>query len=459
LADVKPFLCCRPRPDLAPEVAALPYDVFNRQEAAKEIAAHPHSFLRIDKTAALFAPETNEYDARVYARAAEILTADEQAGIYLCEDRPHYFLYRLVKDGRAQTGVVSCIAADDYRTGVLRRHENTRNFKLEDRVQHISALNAQTGPVFVTYRAQERIDAAVAQVSDTTDALYDFIAPDGVRHTVWRVDDSATENALRAGFDALDALYIADGHHRAAAAVEIGARRGGEADTFLIVAFPSNQLEIFDYNRVVFDTNGLLPDELLARVSESFTIEDKGAEPCRPRRRGEFALYLDDHWYRLNIHEDLRSDDPVSGLDVSLLQDNLLAPILGIDDPRSSKRIAYVGGVRGLEELKRRADVAGSRNATAATTGAAATAAVTNAATTAAAASGTVTTAAAADTSTGIAANTGVAFALYPCSLDELFTVADTNRLMPPKSPWFEPKPRSGLFLPKIGGRGLASYR
>jgi uncharacterized protein (DUF1015 family) len=427
--------------------------VFNRQEAAKEIAAHPHSFLRIDKTAALFSSEINEYDARVYARAVEIFGADEQAGIYLCEDRPHYFLYRLVKDGRAQTGVVSCIAAEDYRTGVLKRHENTRNFKLEDRIQHISALNAQTGPVFVTYRAQETIDAAVAQVSDTTDALYDFIAPDGVRHTVWRVDDSAMESALRTGFGALDALYIADGHHRAAAAVEIGARRGGEADSFLIVAFPSNQLEILDYNRVVFDTNGLSPDELLARVSENFAIEDRGVEPCRPRCRGEFALYLDDRWYRLNIHEELRCDDPVDGLDVSLLQDNLLAPILGIDDPRSSKRIAYVGGVRGLEELKRRADVAGSRNVATATAAAAGTAAGT-----AAAATATTTTAAAVtgtgitgDTSTGIAANTGVAFALYPCSLDELFAVADAKRLMPPKSTWFEPKPRSGLFIHKTG--------
>jgi uncharacterized protein (DUF1015 family) len=417
-------------------VAALPYDVFNRQEAAAEIATHPRSFLRIDKTAALFSSEMNEYDARVYAKAAEILVADEKADIYLCEDNPHYFLYRLIKDGRAQTGVVACITADDYRTGVLKRHENTRNFKLEDRIHHISALNAQTGPVFVTYRAQQTIDAVVAQVSNTTDALYDFTAPDGVRHTVWRVDDSEAERTLRAGFDALDALYIADGHHRAAAAVEIGTRRGGEADSFLIVAFPSNQLEILDYNRVVFDTNGLSPDELLACVSESFAVEDRGVESCRPRCRGEFALYLDGRWYRLNIHEDLRSDDPVDGLDVSLLQSNLLAPVLGIDDPRSSKRIAYVGGVRGLDELKRRADAATSRNAiTAAAAGAD---------------TGTDTVAAASDTDTAATVSTGVAFALYPCTLDELFAVADVKRLMPPKSTWFEPKPRSGLFIHKI---------
>jgi uncharacterized protein (DUF1015 family) len=416
-------------------VAALPYDVFNRHEAAAEIAAHPHSFLRIDKAVALFPPEMDEYDERVYTKAAETLATDEQAGVYLCEDEPHYFLYRLIKNGHAQTGVVACVAVNDYHTGVLRRHENTRSLKLEDRIHHISALHAQTGPVFVTYRAREAINAVVARISSTVETLYDFTAPDGVRHTVWRVDDPSAEYALRIGFAALDALYIADGHHRAAAAAEIGARWGGEADSFLVVAFPSDQLEILDYNRVVFDTNGLSPSELLARVAESFDIEDRGGEACRPRHRGEFALYLDARWYRLNIHDDLRRDDPVDGLDVSLLQENLLAPILGIDDPRSSKRIAYVGGVRGLEELKRRADAAGS-----------------------------VGRGRGADGRTGISASTvsvgvttisaGVACALYPCSLDELFAVADAGRLMPPKSTWFEPKPRSGLFIHKLGKSG-----
>jgi uncharacterized protein (DUF1015 family) len=403
LADVRPFVCCRPRPELASEVAALPYDVFSRPEATREIEAHPQSFLRIDKTAALFSSEVDEYSPRVYTRAAEILASDEQAGVYLREAAPHYFLYRLEKDGHAQTGIVACIAASDYRTGVLRRHENTRNFKLEDRIRHIAALQAQTGPVFVTHRAQPTLDATVARVVATIEPLYDFMTGDKVRHTVWRVDDPVAETALRAGFFALDALYIADGHHRAAAAVEVGAQQGGEAECFLIIAFPANQLEILDYNRVVFDTNGLSSDELLAHIAESFSVEAAGTHPCRPQRRGEFALYLDGQWYRLNIHENLRSNDAVAGLDVSLLQDYLLAPVLGIDDPRSSKRIAYVGGVRGLEELQRRADAVG-----------------------------------------------GVACALYPCALDELFAVADEGRLMPPKSTWFEPKPRSGLFIHKI---------
>jgi uncharacterized protein (DUF1015 family) len=430
LADVRPFVCCRPRPELASEVAALPYDVFSRREAAQEIAAHPHSFLRIDKTAALFADEVDEYDARVYARAADLLAADERAGVYLCEDAPRYFLYRLIKDGRAQTGVVACIATSEYHSGVLRRHENTRSIKLEDRIRHISALRAQTGPVFVTYRAQEAIDAAVAQLVAATEPLYDFVAPDGVRHTVWRVDCPDAENTLREGFAALDALDIADGHHRAAAAAALGAplREAGASsreagaplrdgdDSFLVIAFPSDQLEVLDYNRVVFDTQGLSRDELLARIAERFDIEGEQTEPCRPRRKGEFALYLGGLWYRLSVHEDLRPSDPVDGLDVSLLQDYLLAPILGIGDPRSDRRIAYVGGVRGLEELKRRVDAVDAATTAPATT----------------------------------PAGPCVAFALYPSSLDELFAVADAGRLMPPKSTWFEPKPRSGLFVHKI---------
>jgi uncharacterized protein (DUF1015 family) len=406
LADVKPFICCRPQPELASEVAALPYDVFSRSEAAVEIAAHPRSFLRIDKTTALLPDEVGEYDEQVYARAAELLAADYQAGVYLREDAPRYFLYRLAQNGHAQTGIVACISVDDYETGVLKRHESTRAFKLEDRVRHIEALNAQTGPVLVAYRAQEAIDAVVAQTTASVEPLYDFEAPDKVRHTVWRVDDPQQQEAIRAGFAALDALYIADGHHRAAAAVQVGALRRqdrgvpGEADHFLVVAFPSNQLNILDYNRVVFDTNGLSHDELLARIEECFELEPVGAEPRKPQTQGEFALYLGGLWYRLTAREALRSPGPVTGLDVSFLQEKLLGPVLGIDDPRLSKRIAYVGGVRGLEELARQADARG-----------------------------------------------GLAFALFPCSLDELFAVADAGYLMPPKSTWFEPKPRSGLFI------------
>jgi uncharacterized protein (DUF1015 family) len=432
-------------------VAALPYDVFSRKEAAAEIAAHPHSFLRIDKSAALFADEVDEYDGRVYEKAAELFEADLQAGVYLRDDAPSYFCYRLEKAAHAQVGIVACIAAKDYLDGTLRRHENTRAFKLEDRIRHISALGAQTGPVLVTYRPQESIDAAVRQVMGKA-PLYDFVAPDAIRHTIWRVDDPVCARAIREGFEELDALYIADGHHRAAAAVEVArasaaapsaaqpaapsaaqpaaptATPPSQAPTtpaaaqpaapsaaqppcpaatdahFLIAAFPSDQLAILDYNRVVFDTNGLSDEALLARIAERFELRPHGEKPFRPQHRGQFGVCLDGRWYCLEAPEALRPDDPVDGLDVSLLQEGLLAPILGIDDPRSSRRIAYVGGARGLEELARRAGPG---------TGA-------------------------------------VAFALFPCSLDELFAVADAGRLMPPKSTWFEPKPRSGLFVHEL---------
>ncbi|HBT96065.1 MAG TPA: DUF1015 domain-containing protein, partial [Coriobacteriia bacterium] len=227
MADVKPFACCRPRPDLAAEVAALPYDVFNRHEAGAEVDRHPLSFLRIDKTAALFPDSVSEYDAQVYARAAELFGDDKAEGVYVAEEDPCYFLYRLTKDGHAQVGVVACIAVDDYSSGVLKRHENTRHFKLEDRIRHIEVLSAQTGPVLVTYRAQAKIDAAVSRSVANTTPLYDFVSPDGVSHTVWRVDDPQVTEDIRAGFEALDALYIADGHHRAAAACTIGSQKPG----------------------------------------------------------------------------------------------------------------------------------------------------------------------------------------------------------------------------------------
>lgn len=440
MADVKPFVCCRPQADWAKEVAALPYDVFTRDEASIEIAAHPRSFLRIDKSAALFDGVVGEYDSQVYAKAASVFAADEHDGIYLDESAPHYFLYRLMQGGHAQTGIVSCIAADDYTGGVLKRHENTRSFKLEDRVEHITALSAHTGPILVAYRAQAAIDAVVEQVVETTGPLYDFTSPDGVQHTVWRVEDREAERSIRVAFASLDALYIADGHHRAAAAAELAQGQTGEAAAFLIIAFPSTQLEILDYNRVVFDTNGLSGDELLARIAERFTVEEQGVLPYKPQAKGEFSMYLDGLWYKLLIHDRLHSGDPVDDLDVSLLQDHLLAPILGIGDPRTDKRIAYVGGVRGLGELKRRADAGGAAAGVAA-----------------GAAAGGVAGEGIALNSSDIPAESvnasdipaGVAFALYPCSLDELFAVADAGRLMPPKSTWFEPKPRSGLFIHK----------
>jgi len=407
LADVKPFYCCRSQVDLACEVAALPYDVFNREEASAEISRNPRSFLRIDKSWAIVSDDIDEYDSRVYEKAAELFEIDLQDGVFIEEEEEHYFIYRLVKNGQSQIGIVSCIAVSDFENGVLKQHENTQTFKLDDRINHVNALRAHTGPIFVTYKAQEELDIITKQIVRTENPLYDFISDDNIRHTVWRVDDKAAEGIISNCFAELDSLYIVDGHHRASAAARIGIKEGGEAGYFLIIAFPANQLTILDYNRVVADTNGLTKDELFRRIAVSFFVEKKGADPVKPEQKGEFSLYLDREWYRLLINEGLRPNDPVSGLDVSLLHDLLLEPILGIDDPRTSERISFVGGARGLKELESQANAFQSD-----------------------------------DSPLG-----GISFALFPCSLDELFTVADEGRLMPPKSTWFEPKPRSGLFI------------
>ena len=481
MASVIPFISLRPASELAAEYAALPYDVFSRDEAAAEIAAHPLSFLRIDSTAALFPAEHDEYDPRVYAYARELLEADERNSVLISESdsKPHYYLYRLRRGQHEQTGVVACVSVEDYHHDVIKCHENTRTRKRKDRVEHIAALEAHTGPVLIAYRPHKAIDAAVAAAvgggavvgAAVATPLYDFVAPDGVQHSIWRIDDEATAAMLQQAFSEIDALYIADGHHRAAAAALIGDRRheaqkpsadqrgGGSSPRpgdnttrclgdntthcpgdnttpcpddnatprpgdnatpypddpasnfddpsahFLAVLFPADQLTILDYNRVVTDLNGYTPEEFLRRVGAIFELSDLpiGQEPYRPEQRGAIGMYTQGTWYRLTIPECLRSDDPVAGLDVSVLQDHLLAPILNIDDPRRSSRIAFVGGARGLKELERRAD-----------------------------------------------ASQGVAFALYPCSLGELFSVADKGKLMPPKSTWFEPKPRSGLFIHKI---------
>ncbi|MDR1714070.1 MAG: DUF1015 family protein [Coriobacteriales bacterium] len=511
MADVRPFVCCRPQADLAAEVAALPYDVFSRAEAEAEITRHPHSFLRVDKSCALLPPAVGEYDAQVYQEAAECFDADLAAGLYCTDAQQHYYVYRLVKDGRAQIGVIARVATDDYMNGVVRRHENTRELKLIDRIQHIEALDAQTSPVFLAYRADAGIDAVVAQVMATGTPLYDFVTDDGVRHTVWRVENGAADAsddtargtaaadvataaatdaangtargtadaavnadatvnataALQAAFAALPALYIADGHHRAAAAAEISLKRragagadvgsgtgvgagvGAEqghpapqpellpesqsasppaprpaprpqpkpqpeqrpADYFLAILFPSNQLSILDYNRVVFDLNGRTPMEFLEALAPAWELTAVAAAeaPWRPRQRHEFGMYLAGQWYQLRLGPELLSGldetDPVASLDVSILQHQLIAPLLGIDDPRTSERIAYVGGVRGLAELERRVEAL---------------------------------------------EQPGVAFALYPTTIDELFAVADAGKLMPPKSTWFEPKPRSGLFIHQL---------
>lgn len=421
MADVVPFSCIRPREGRAHEVASLPYDVFSLAEARDEIKRHPHSFLRVDMAEATLPDSVEKHDPAIYERARALLDEAIEDGTYVVDEEPCYYLYRLrTPEGCCQTGVVGCASIDDYENNVIKKHEKTRADKEIDRIRHVDACGAQTGPIFLAFRS----DGIVEEVMEKAAAqppLYDFEADDGVRHTVWRVDDSSDEYVIARAFEDAPALYIADGHHRAASAVKAGllrreaaraaARRRGdeaecgalESDHFLSVIFPSDQLSILDYNRVVADLNGLAPDEFLDRVRERFEVGEASEEPFKPERKGTFSMYMDGSWYELAIMDRYRSDDPVAGLDVALLQDNLLGPVLGIEDPRTDKRIDFVGGIRGPWELKRRVDE-------------------------------------------GMA----VAFALYPTSIDELFSVADAGLLMPPKSTWFEPKLRSGLFIHRI---------
>lgn len=415
MADVLPFPCIRPREIFVHEVAALPYDVMNREEAKDEIKRHPHSFLRIDKPEATLPDEVDQHDDRVYDRARTLLDEAIADGLYVTDGDPHYYLYRLcAPDGNCQTGVVGCSSIDDYQNGVIKKHENTRADKEADRIKHVDTCSAQTGPIFLAFRSDGRVEKVIEKTS-ALDPLYDFTADDGVAHTIWRVDDEEDARDIKKAFEQTESLYIADGHHRAASAVKAGVLRREAAkmagcqktqlasDHFLSVIFPSDQLSILDYNRVVFDLAGLSQQDFLKKVEEAFTISSPQAEAVKPDHKGAFGMYIGGQWYEITIKPDRKSNDPVDGLDVALLQDNLLDPILGIKDPRTDDRIDFVGGIRGLDELERR-----------------------------------------------VAEGDGVAFAMYPTSIEELFAVADAGMLMPPKSTWFEPKLRSGIFIHRI---------
>ncbi|MBU9735295.1 DUF1015 domain-containing protein [Diplocloster agilis] len=411
MAVVKPFCCIRPRSDLADRIAALPYDVYNREEALEEVKREPMSFLKIDRAETQFGPEVDTYDPKVYQKARATLQKMIEDGYFLRDCDECYFIYELTMDGRSQTGIAACSSIDDYVNGVIKKHENTRADKEEDRIRHVDACSAQTGPIFLAYRSDERINQIV-KWKKREEPIYDFVSPDGVGHRVWRICERRLVEGLREAFADLDRIYIADGHHRAASAVKVGLMRREahpdfngteEFNYFLSVLFPDDQLMILDYNRVVKDLNGLSTPEFLLKVKEKFELEEVGATPCRPSCKGEIGMYLDKSWYKLTVKRELRSEHPVDGLDVSILQRELLQPVLGIRDPKTDKRIDFVGGIRGLKELEKR-----------------------------------------------VAADCQVAFAMYPTSIGELFAVADAGLLMPPKSTWFEPKLRSGLFIHQI---------
>ena len=410
MALIKPFECVRPNEKDAARVAALPYDLYNRQEAVCEVKREPLSFLKIDRAETQFDDSTDTYAPEVYAKAKELFEEALADKTFITDTDKTYYIYALTMDKRTQTGIVACASIDDYLNNVIKKHENTRADKEVDRITHVDTLSAQTGPIFLAYRADSVINDAVKKTKENK-ALYDFISPDGIRHQVWKMTDITLVENVRKAFEGIDSVYIADGHHRAASAVKVGLKRrqenpgytgNEEFNYFLSVLFPDEELMILPYNRVVKDLNGYTQEEFLNKIKEKFDIAESDRQ-VSPDKKGTFGMYLGGKWYKLTAHKDIMSDDPVDGLDVAVLQDNLLAPVLGIGDPKTDKRIDFVGGIRGLSELEKRCRE-----------------------------------------------DCVVAFSMYATSIAELFAVADAGKLMPPKSTWFEPKLRSGLFIHRI---------
>ena len=410
MALIKPFECVRPNEKDAARVAALPYDVYNRQEAVCEVKREPLSFLKIDRAETQFDDSTDTYAPEVYAKAKELFEEALADKTFITDTDKTYYIYALTMDKRTQTGIVACASIDDYLNNVIKKHENTRADKEVDRITHVDTLSAQTGPIFLAYRADSVINDAVKKTKENK-ALYDFISPDGIRHQVWKMTDITLVENVRKAFEGIDSVYIADGHHRAASAVKVGLKRrqenpgytgNEEFNYFLSVLFPDEELMILPYNRVVRDLNGYTQEEFLNKIKEKFDIAESDKQ-VSPDKKGTFGMYLGGKWYKLTAHKDIMSDDPVDGLDVAVLQDNLLAPVLGIGDPKTDKRLDFVGGIRGLSELEKRCRE-----------------------------------------------DCVVAFSMYATSIAELFAVADAGKLMPPKSTWFEPKLRSGLFIHRI---------
>ena len=411
MAIVRPFCGVRPAKEVVAEVAALPYDVYNREEAVAAVQGHPLSFLNIDRAETQFDASVDTYADCVYAKAKEMLDAQIADGTYVTDATPCFYVYRLIMDGRAQTGIVGCSSVDDYVNNVIKKHENTRADKEQDRIRHVDTCSAQTGPIFLAYRSNAQIAQITKEVMQE-EPLYDFTADDGISHTIWKIADPVLVARLSRAFETVPNTYIADGHHRAASAVKVGLKRRAENpgytgseefNFFLSVLFPEDELMILPYNRVVADLCGRSVDEFLKALTDAGFTYTKSEKPVAPTEPMTFGMFLDETWYVLKAAPSMKSDDPVKGLDVSVLQDYLLDPILGIKDPRVDKRIDFIGGIRGLSELERR-----------------------------------------------VHTDMTVAFSMYATTISQLFDVADAGLLMPPKSTWFEPKLRSGLLIHKI---------
>ncbi len=408
MAHIRPFRAIRPAKGKESEIAALPYDVYTRKEAKEVVQKAPLSFLRIDRAETQFPDMVDIYDDCVYQKAKEILEEQISCGDYVKEDKPCFYLYELIMNGRSQTGIVGCASIDDYLNHVIKKHENTRADKEVDRIRHVDTLDAQTGPIFLAYRDHFVLHQIVDE-NKKNKPMYDFTTEDGITHRVFVIEKQDHIHNIEKAFGEMNQIYIADGHHRCASAVKVGLKRreqnpgylgDEEFNFFLSVLFPDNELMIMDYNRVIRDLNGYTDSDFLERLSQVAEIHKTGQTQAKPKEKGQIGMYLSDEWYLLKFKDIVKNADPVKGLDVSILQNHVLEPLLGIKDPKTDHRIDFVGGIRGLTELERR-----------------------------------------------VHTDMKIAFSMFPTSIEELFAVADAGLLMPPKSTWFEPKLRSGLFI------------
>lgn len=411
MATIKPFKAIRPAANMEKTIAALPYDVYNRQEAKEIVSKNPKSFLAIDRAETNFPDDVDTYAPCVYEKASEMLWNAIEAGDYVTEDKDCYYLYQQTMNGRVQTGIVGCASVDDYQNNIIKKHENTREDKELDRIRHVDTCNAQTGPIFLTYRRNAGLTDIIKEWQKKV-PVYDFVSEDGIGHKVWIIDDEEVVKKIQFIFSEIDSIYIADGHHRCASAVKVSLKRRQENkdytgkeefNYFLSVLFPGDELYILDYNRVLKSLNGMSKEETIQKVGEIFECVKISDEAIRPENKGQVSMFIDGKWYLYNIPEKLLRNDPVKDLDVSMLQDYVLEPLFNILDPKTDKNIDFVGGIRGLTELERR-----------------------------------------------VSTDCVAAFAMYPTSINELFQVSDAGLLMPPKSTWFEPKLRSGLFIHSI---------
>lgn len=405
MATVRPFKAVRPKADYAEKVISLPYDVMNRHEAKEMAEGNPQSFLHITRAEIDLDDSISQYDDRVYLKGKENLDRFIEEGTLIREACPSFYIYKQKMLDNVQTGLVATVSVDEYENNVIKKHELTRVEKEMDRIRHFDVCNANTEPVFLTYRGDKKIDSLLSDWMGAHKPEYNFTTPDGVSHSLWLINDESLINSLQDLYKEIPSLYIADGHHRSASAYKVGKEKDSqESKYFMAVLFPDYDLNVYDYNRVVKDLNGLDKSEFLDRIEEKFYLTEMGKEEYKPRKKHEFSMYLDGLWYHLEVKPDyLEVDDIIEGLDVSLLQNLLLDPVLGIKDPRTDNRIDFIGGIRGMSELKRRAED-----------------------------------------------DMRLAFAVFPVTVDELIEVSDQGKIMPPKSTWFEPKLGSGLFLHEL---------